>query len=256
MRYWRSFSDVLHSDRMRWRTKGTVAYTDGIKRPWQVTASLLTLLIQVNETYPVSHTSDGTVAGQGHYLNSPKSDHTPDKNGWVRAADIGEVIEDDAFDIAESIRLSRDPRIKYAIHEDRIYSSYNHPNGAMFTWRPYYGSNSHRNHVHFSMMHLNQGDTRPWDIGEGGEDMVTRKDKADNGLFSLAINFQELKDAGVFSDATQPGGITFNDEFATFLLRFEDYIVRKYALGHDHAAVTGVGPHRHLFGGTVGQPTT
>ena len=63
--------------------------------------------------------------------------------------------------------------------------------------------------------------------------MVTRNDKADEGLGSLKNNFEELKAAGVFSSATQPGGITFNDEFATFLLRFEDHIVGKYNLGQD-----------------------
>jgi len=65
---------------------------------------------------------------------------------------------------------------------------------------------------------------------EGRMTMVTRNDKADEGLGSLKLNFEELKAAGVFSSATQPGGITFNDEFATFLLRFEDLIVAKYNL--------------------------
>ena len=68
---------------------------------------------------------------------------------------------------------------------------------------------------------------------EGRMTMVTRNDKADEGLGSLKNNFEELKAAGVFSSATQPGGITFNDEFATFLLRFEDHIVGKYNLGQD-----------------------
>ncbi len=62
------------------------------------------------------------------------------------------------------------------------------------------------------------------------DEMVTRNDKADEGLNSLRANFEELKAAGVFTSATQPGGVTFNDEFATFLLRFEDHIVQKYDL--------------------------
>ena len=65
---------------------------------------------------------------------------------------------------------------------------------------------------------------------EGGEDMVTRSSKADDGNPILANNYQEMLTAGVFSSATQPGGVTFNDEFATFLLRFEDHIVAKYNL--------------------------
>ena len=63
---------------------------------------------------------------------------------------------------------------------------------------------------------------------------ISRDAKADEGLGSLKANFKELKDAGVFTSATQPGGVTFNDEFATFLLRFEDHIVEKYGLGHGH----------------------
>ncbi len=153
---------------MRWRLAGAVAYTDGIVRGWAVPPSLRQLLVQVDEAYPLRHGADGTVAGQGHYLNSPKSDHTPDKNGWVRAGDIGEVTENDAFDVAEAVRLSQDPRIKYVIHESRIYSSYNHPNGLPFTWRSYYGSNRHLQHVHFSLLRINQHSLLSWNIGSGG----------------------------------------------------------------------------------------
>ncbi len=72
------------------------------------------------------------------------------------------------------------------------------------------------------------------DSVEKGEDMsVSRSDKADDGLSRLAPNFDEMVAAGVFTAGTQPGGITFNDELGTFLLRFEDYIVDKYSLGHD-----------------------
>ena len=154
---------------MRWRLAGTVAYTDGIVRGWAVPPSLRQLLVQVDAAYPLRHGADGTVAGQGHYLNSPRSDHTPDINGWVRAGDIGEVVENDAFDVAEAVRLSQDPRVKYVIHESRIYSSYNHANGLPFTWRPYYGSNRHLNHVHISLLRINQGRITPWSIGGGGE---------------------------------------------------------------------------------------
>ncbi len=72
--------------------------------------------------------------------------------------------------------------------------------------------------------------------------MVTRASMADDGLPTLADNFQELIDAGVFSEYTQAGGVTFNDEFATFLLRFEDHIVAKYNLTGDKYAPDG---HTH-----------
>jgi hypothetical protein len=130
----------------------------------------------VDAAYPTGHAADGTVAGQGHYLNSPKSDHTPDKVGDVRAGDIGEVVEDDAFVVAEAIRLSKDPRLKYVIHERRMYSSYNHPNGPPYEWRSYSGSNPHSSHVHVSVYRINQTDNSTWDIGTqtpvGDDDMA------------------------------------------------------------------------------------
>ncbi len=151
---------------MRWRLTGT-SWGDGQQKPWQVVPSLTRLLIQVDAAYPARHGADGTAAGAGHLLKSPKSDHNPDINGDVRAGDIGEVVENDGFTVAEAVRLSSDPRIKYVIHERRIFSSYNHPNGAPFTWRSYSGSNPHSSHVHVSVYRINQNDTTPWDIGDG-----------------------------------------------------------------------------------------
>ncbi len=217
---------------MRWRLEGSVTYDDGVRRDWQVVPSLTTLLLQANKEWPVSHPSDGTAAGQGHFTSNPKSDHTPDKEGDVRAGDIGEVTEDDARELAEAIRLSIDLRIKYVIHEREIFfgAGYEHLGDRVpYQWYPYTGTNGHWSHIHLSVLKSNQNDNRPWTITEG-EEMVTRNDKADDGLGSLKNNFEELKAAGVFSSATQPGGITFNDEFATFLLRFEDHIVEKYRL--------------------------
>ena len=51
------------------------------------------------------------------------------------------------------------------------------------------------------------------------EEMVERSDKADEGMAIHAANFQEAIDAGVMSNHTQPGGVAFNDEIATFLAR-------------------------------------
>jgi hypothetical protein len=60
--------------------------------------------------------------------------------------------------------------------------------------------------------------------------MVTRNDKADDGLPGLAAGFKKLIAAGVFTADTQPGGVTFNDELGAFLLRFESYLNGKYDL--------------------------
>jgi hypothetical protein len=209
---------------MRWRLTGTVTYTDDVRRAWQTVPSLTQLLIQVDTAYPVSHPADGTAAGQGHYLNSPKSDHTPDANGDVRAGDIGEVIEDDAFTVAEAVRLSRDPRIKYVIHEERMYSSYNHPNGLPYTWRSYSGPNPHSSHVHVSVYRINQTDDTPWDIGTqtsitlGEDDMFIKK--GDKGPW---VEYWQriLKTLDpTFNPAGTDGYGKFGDETARVLAKF------------------------------------
>lgn len=149
---------------MRWRLSGS---------DWQVVPSLTQLLVQADQAWPVRHGADGTKAGAAHATTSPNSDHNPDMNGDVRAADIGEVTEDDGIALAEAMRLSRDPRIKYVIHERRMFSSYKTHEYPPFMWRPYSGSNGHWSHVHASVLIDNQSDYSPWDIGaEGREDMA------------------------------------------------------------------------------------
>jgi hypothetical protein len=49
--------------------------------------------------------------------------------------------------VAESLRASRDPRIKYLIFNKRIFSASNTP----WTWRVYTGSNPHTKHLHLSV---------------------------------------------------------------------------------------------------------
>lgn len=73
----------------------------------------------------------------------------------------------------------------------------------------------------------------PEDIASGIslDGMVTRDTKADDGNSSLAANFQAMIAAGVMSEHTQPGGVGFNDELATFLIRYEAYLAAKYGWG-------------------------
>ncbi len=190
---------------MRWRLTGTVAYTDNVRRAWRTVPSLTKLLVQVDAVYPVRHPADGTAAGQGHFSTNPKSDHTPDVNGDVRAGDIGEVVEDDAFTVAEAIRLSRDSRIKYMIHERRLFSSYDHANGPPYTWRPYSGSNPHSSHVHISVLRTNQNDSTAWDIGTSttmGDEMLPLKpDSAPEDVRSLQGRLNTAYGSGIKENA-------------------------------------------------------
>lgn len=139
---------------MRFRLKGTT---------WRVAPGLARLLTQVDEEWPARHAADGTLGNLSH--SNRTSDHNPDSNGIVRAGDVGEVTEDDAFQLAEAVRLSRDSRVKYVIHERRMFSYYEKNGIAPFTWRYYSGSNGHWSHVHFSTRDIYDNDTRPWDIG-------------------------------------------------------------------------------------------
>ena len=139
---------------MRFRLSGT---------GWKVAPSLARLLIQVDEEWPARHAADGTLGNAAH--SNRISDHNPDLLGIVRAGDVGEVTEDDAFALAEAVRLSRDVRVKYVIHERRMYSYYEKNGVPPFTWREYTGSNGHWSHVHFSTRDIYDNDTRPWSIG-------------------------------------------------------------------------------------------
>jgi hypothetical protein len=51
------------------------------------------------------------------------------------------------------------------------------------------------------------------------DEMVDRNTKADDGQAVLKPAFDKAVAAGVMSSATQPGGVAFNDELATFLDR-------------------------------------
>jgi len=74
--------------------------------------------------------------------------------GVVTALDItndpahGVVSED----IAEAIRLSKDPRVKYIISNRKIAASYSVNGEAAWHWRPYHGASPHDHHCHISVL--------------------------------------------------------------------------------------------------------
>jgi hypothetical protein len=111
--------------------------------------------------------SDGTVGDVNH--QGRKSDHNPNDDGVVTAIDITHDPAHgvDAGAIAEMLRLSRDPRIKYVISNARIFSSpaFN-PKKIPWEWRAYDGPNAHTKHFHVSVLGDPQvfDDTTPWPI--------------------------------------------------------------------------------------------
>jgi hypothetical protein len=149
---------------------------------WRTAASLLVLHTQLKtETRaapPATQASEwGTIGDAAH---DPTSDHSPhDFAGWgsqiVTAADFPNRpdLGLDAHAVLDSIRRSRDPRVKYGISNDQIFS--NHPAGgfAAWAWRPYLPGNPwrdrHETHGHLSVVEDVRADgTQPWATGIGG----------------------------------------------------------------------------------------
>ncbi len=106
---------------------------------------------EINAKYPKrDKRSDGWIGDTAH--NARKSDHNPDKQGWVRAIDIDSDLvkgsSKESWLLAEQIKtiaLKGDKRISYIIHQHRITSSRQN-----WAWRVYKGSNPHVSHLHIS----------------------------------------------------------------------------------------------------------
>ena len=149
---------------------------------WRLCRGLVRLRAEINHEYPGrSIISDGSIGDASH--SSRLSDHNPDKLGVVYAID---VTQDDPFktptpndDVAEALaewlRKSRDPRIKYVIWRGRMFSSYSTRTRKAWEWGEYHGPNGHFHHVHIS---LNAGigdEDRGWGFTRPVGAPVTRK---------------------------------------------------------------------------------
>ena len=106
---------------------------------------------EINTKYPNrDKRSDGWIGDTAH--NARKSDHNPDKQGWVRAIDIDSDLvkgsSKESWLLAEQIKtiaLKGDKRLSYIIHQHRIASPRQN-----WAWRVYKGSNPHVSHIHIS----------------------------------------------------------------------------------------------------------
>ena len=115
-------------------------------KPWLCHAGRQ-LREQIDDSFPErDRRSDGWVADSRH---SKKSDHSPRKNGVVRAIDIDANLDDTntSMYLADQIRRAarKDKRIKYVIHAGVIASAI-----GLWRWRPYTGVNPHFSHIHVS----------------------------------------------------------------------------------------------------------
>jgi hypothetical protein len=137
---------------------------------WRVAESLLKLRKQVNAKFPDrKKDSDGTI-GDEHHCPGP-SDHCPHvKDGGIGVVTAMDITHDpahglDAGAVAETLRVSQDPRIQYIISNRRIANFQALGGQPPFAWRPYTGANPHDKHFHVS---VKSGKT-----GSGGYDTTT-----------------------------------------------------------------------------------
>lgn len=158
----------------RWRISGD----NWEGREWYLAPGGVALIPSLMSQWPDSTPYDGTVASQGHDDRSPRSDHRPqptdESPAIVRAIDIGEKIEDQGADLFEQLRATRDPRIKYVLHENKIFSSY--ARLSRDPWEVHSQSIGHYDHVHISFTTRADWDNTPWNL-KGDEEELTPEER-------------------------------------------------------------------------------
>jgi hypothetical protein len=158
---------------------------------WKLSKAAAQLREQIDDCYPErSRKSDGSLGDSRH--SARKSDHNPDKNGWVRALDITSdlgVSSDETADLVEQIRKyakrAKKKRISYIIYNGRIASPI-----LNWKWRKYRGSNPHKAHFHCSFTTLGDNDGSFFNIPMlGGTDERFEKNgwKLDEDVYSDSV---------------------------------------------------------------------
>jgi hypothetical protein len=178
--------------------------------------SLETLRDQIDALAPGrDKSSDGWIASAQHHAQNPNSDHEADAGGVVRALDITNdpahgVV---AADLAEQLRQSKDPRIKYIISNRRI----SNPTIQDWAWRPYSGSNPHDKHFHTSVVADDAlaDATTPWvlELSEPTGEVSVSRPRIQKGSKGPAVSEAQrmlgISADGVFGPATVAAVIAF-----------------------------------------------
>jgi len=126
------------------------------RSPVRIAKALDVLRSEINTLAPKrSKDSDGWIGDTAH--QSRNSDHNP----WVKDGGVGivtalDITHDpahgcDAGLLAEKLRSSKDPRIKYIIWNRKIASYAAIGDAVAWEWRAYTGSNPHNHHFHLSV---------------------------------------------------------------------------------------------------------
>ncbi len=145
-----------------------------INTPWKVSLAIKALGQQIEDRWPSRHPADGTLAS-GSHTKWPASDHGRDPKGVVRAIDIG-VYLGQGDDLFAELRRSQDPRIRYVIHKNQMFSSYPAHGKPPWALRPY-TKGGHDRHVHVSVLTDSDVDTDDshWDIGDENVSELVKK---------------------------------------------------------------------------------
>lgn len=132
---------------------------------WTLAPALTQLRAQINALWPERNRDvDGSIGDEAHQTR--KSDHNPDADDVVTAIDVtdDDSVGADMRQVAEVLRLGRDPRIKYVIHEGKLFSSYATSSYPAWTWRPYSGTNGHFSHLHISVTQAGKYNDSEWNL--------------------------------------------------------------------------------------------
>jgi hypothetical protein len=160
---------------------------------WRAAGAIETFGKQIEVLRPGTFGNDGTVASKAHDQAHPTSDHRPDPRtgeGTVRAIDFHETASGLVDEVAEALRLSKDPRISYVIHDGRMFSSYRTKTFEPWEWRPYTSKNPHRDHGHMSVVKGELGEQRhPFSISLDGP-LAT--DEEEEGMWQYLTVNEEL----------------------------------------------------------------
>lgn len=132
---------------------------------WRAVNSILVLRDQVDALAPNrAKGADGTVCDENHPTTSDHCPHYVAGLGanMVTALDLTHDPDGgfNSYLFAEDLRKYRDPRIKYVISNEEMFSSYATSQYPAWTWRPYSGADLHTNHVHVSVLDAVISDTK------------------------------------------------------------------------------------------------
>jgi len=140
----------------------------------------------------------------GDEFHDATSQHVPEADGSVDAGDVmpgGGVDQQELDDLAETLRLNRDPRILYVIRRQRIFSG---ATGSQpFMWRPYGGT--YHGHLHLSVGDAHEGKpVTDWDLTPPeGEDMPTLQEIQTAVWMAESAEYYDVDDDGTRQKRTR-----------------------------------------------------